>query len=371
MFILSNVKAIADETKPTTGYDGGFYIKSSDDNYKLKFNANLQMRYEYQVRESNTDINTFAFPRTRLIFTGNVFTPKLTYMIMPEMGDIDQTHTGTNVAQTANLYMRDLWFDYACSDYFQIRLGQFFLPRHRQAYTISTAQQFGEFPITALSDFSFAWDRGIDFHGAIAKLDYDLYLVNGTGGNITNTGKGINIGTRLVYNLFGKYGYTEGDTDYSEKPNLAIGGHISFNNSDNYNKAAAAPGGATPEYLLTSGDAAFKYKGFSLEAEFIDLYNNIGKASNPAFTVQAGYFLIPKKWEVAGQASRIFWNGSDNDWSEYIAGTSYYLKGHKLKIHATYSLLKFDLGNPVDAATFTGANDQVNHRFRILFGFAI
>jgi hypothetical protein len=353
----------AEDAKPQTGYDNGFFVQSADGNFKLKFNANMQLRYEYQVVELGRDINTFAFPRTRLILTGNAFTPKLTYMFMPEMGDYDQTHTSTGTGTTANLYMRDLWFDYAFSPKFQIKLGQFFLPRHRQASTVSTAQQFGEFPITALSDFTFTWDRGVDFHGSIGKLDYDAVLTNGSGGGLANVSRGMNIGTRLVYNIFGKYGYTESDIDCSESPNLAVGGHISYNNSDNYNKAATAPGGTGPEYLLASGDIALKYRGFSAEAEFINLHNYVTGLNHPAFTFQGGYFLVPKKWELAGELSYIFWDGTDNDQMEYVAGTSYYFKGHKVKVQATYSLL-------INEAAIAGSNDQVNHRIRALFGFA-
>lgn len=362
--VLTGTLAYAgEEAKPSTGYDNGFFIQSADANFKFKFNANMQMRYEYQIRESATDINTFAFPRSRLIFTGNAFTPQLTYMFMPEMGDYDQTHTSTGAGTSTNLYMRDLWFNYAHSDALQIKVGQFFLPRHRQASTISPQQQFGEYPITALSDFTFTWDRGLDVHGSVGKLDYDAVLTNGIGGGLQNVSKGMNVGARVVYNIYGKYGYSESDLDFSDSPNLAVGGHVSSNNNDNYNKAATAPGGAQPDYILASGDVALKYKGFSMEAEFIELYNHANGAAsknNPAFTLQAGYFLIPKQVEVAAQASRIFWDGTNNDQSEYIAGASYFFKGHKVKLQATYSLLINEVAG----------NDLIHHRFRTLMGFS-
>lgn len=368
MLLAGTVARAEDEPKPTMGYEDGFFIKSADGNFKFKFNANMQMRYEFRVVEGGNNTNTFAFPRSRLIFTGSAFTPKLTYMFMPEMGDYDQTHTGIGARQSANLYMRDLWFNYAFAKEFEIKLGQFFLPRHRQAYTISPQQQFGEYPITALGDLTFTWDRGVDFHGAISKLDYDAYLTNGSGGDITNASKGVATGMRVVYNVFGKYGYSESDVAHSEDPNVAVGGHVSFNNNDNFNKAAAD---ASPDYLLTSGDVAVKYKGFSFEGEVINLHNYEGGANSPAFTIQAGYFLIPRHLEVAAQASRIFWDGGDNDQSEYIGGVSYYFKGHKVKLHATYSLLIDEDGNGVAGNGFAAdPNDQIDHRFRMLAGFA-
>jgi hypothetical protein len=350
------------------GYDNGFFIQSADNQFKLKLNANLQMRYEYQTREGARDNNYFSIPRSRFIFTGHAFTPKLIYMIMPEMGDSDTTHATDDVS--ANLYMRDLWFDYAVTEKIQIKLGQFYLPRSRQAYTISPAQQFGEFPITALGDFGFTWDRGIDFHGSIDKLDYDAYVTNGSGGNLINASKGMNVGTRVVYNIFGKYGYTEGDLDNSEDPNLAVGAHFSFNNNDNFNNGTNnAAGDQSPDYSFASADVALKQKGLSFEAEFMNLHNHENGDHNPAVTIQAGYFMIPKKWEVAAEISHIFWDGGDNDESEYQAGSSYYFKGHKVKVQGTYAFLVDENGDPANAV-FVGDNSQINHRFRLLFGFA-
>lgn len=369
LLLVSAPVQAEEKAGPSVGYEEGFFIKSADEKYKLKINANLQMRYEFRAVEGGADTNTVAIPRSRLIFTGNVFTPKLTYMVMPEMGDYDQTHTDTGTGQSVNVYLRDLWFNYAVTNWFQVKVGQFFLPRHRQACTISPQQQFGEYPITALGDFTFAWDRGIDLHGSVSKLDYDLYVTNGTGGNLTNVSRGLAFGTRLVYNIFGKYGYSEGDVAESESPNWAIGGHASFNFDDNYNKAATA--NPSPDYLLASFDTAFKYKGFSAEAEFMNLHNYEGGANSPAFTAQAGYFIIPKHFEVALQASRIFWDGADNNQSEYVGGLSYYFIGHKVKLHATYSLLIDEDGNGTAGNGFTGvANSQVDHRARLLAGFA-
>lgn len=370
LLLLASAPVLAEEkTPPLAGYEEGFFLRSADEKYKLKINANLQMRYEFRAIEGARNTNTVSIPRSRLIFTGNVFTPKLTFMVMPEMGDHDQTHTSTGTGQSVNVFLRDLWFNYAVTRWFQIKVGQFFLPRHRQAYTISPQQQFGEYPITACGDFTYTWDRGVDLHGSVSRLDYDATVTNGTGGNLTNVSRGIAFGTRLVYNIFGNYGYSEADVTDSQSPHWAVGGHLSFNNNDNYNKAASAD--PSPDYLLASFDTAFKYKGFSGEAEFMNLHNFEGDANHPAFTVQAGYFIVPKHLDVALQASRIFWEGPDNDQSEYVGGMSYYFRRHKIKVHATYSLLVDEDGNGQASNGFTGvANAQVDHRVRVLVGFA-
>jgi len=353
------------------GYDNGFFIATDDGNYKFKFNANMQMRYEYRFCEKAGDVNSFVFPRTRLIFTGNVFTQNLTYMFMPEMGDLDQTMNITNRADSVSLYMRDVWFNYKFMDELQIKVGQFFVPRHRQASTISTMQQFGEYPITALSDFSFTWDKGLDIHGSIWKFDYDVVVTNGTGGNLINVGRGVNVGTRIVYNVLGHYGYSESDVKNSKEPNLAVGAHVSYNHNGNFNKVNQV-GGATPQYLLASGDVAFKFIGISAEAEFINLHDYAAGTNSPAFTVQAGYFIIPTHLELASQVSYIFWDGADNNEMEVVVGPAYYFKGHKVKVHLTYSLL-LDEDGPGAAGTapfIASADDRWDYRIRVLLGFA-
>jgi len=123
------------------------------------------------------------------------------------------------------------------------------------------------------------------------------------------------------------------------------------------------------EQLTT--DLAFKYLNFSLEAAYywrcIDpgARTNFGKEDASGYFVQAGYFLVPKKFEVAGRYS---WLNPDNpvssgnnDQQEYTGGLTWYFAGHPLKIQANYTYQKTD--------TATGdLNDHiVKTQFTLLF----
>jgi len=100
-------------------------------------------------------------------------------------------------------------------------------------------------------------------------------------------------------------------------------------------------------YQLTA-DIAFKYQNFSFEGGYH--FRNIdpeeptpfGEQDANGFYLQGGYFLVPKKFELAARYS---WVDPDNpnttennEETEYTGGLSYYLSGHSLKLQANYSL---------------------------------
>lgn len=99
-------------------------------------------------------------------------------------------------------------------------------------------------------------------------------------------------------------------------------------------------------YELTT-DLAFKYLNFSFEGGYYfrnidpDEQTTYGEENAQGFYLQGGYFLIPKKLELAG---RYAWVNPDNpnqvdddEQQEYTGGLSYYIFGHDLKLQANYS----------------------------------
>lgn len=59
-----------------SGYDNGFYIKSTDEDFTLKTNLFIQFRYTYlnfdkMVNTNNEDWSNFLVRRARVFFRGN------------------------------------------------------------------------------------------------------------------------------------------------------------------------------------------------------------------------------------------------------------------------------------------------------------
>lgn len=160
---------------------------------------------------------------------------------------------------------------------------------------------------------------------------------------------------RLQWNVVGRPGYGEGDLAYSETPQMAVGGGLAYNpdintSSDNafigidlanlnFRRQLATFGNArqlgwgTVNFTTYAFDGVFKYRGFSLQGEWY--FKNIERTFKGApclqtagvggactafapgllgnatgWYVQSGYYLIPRKLEVAARYS--YWDPDTN-----------------------------------------------------------
>ena len=157
---------------------------------------------------------------------------------------------------------------------------------------------------------------------------------------------------RLMWNIVGRPGYGEGDLVYSETPQAAVGGGLANNpgintSSDNafigidlanlnFRRQLAAFGNGrqlgwgTVNYTTYAFDGIFKYRGFSMQGEWY--FKNIDRTFDGApclqtnstpggncvtfapgllgnatgWYAQTGYYLIPRKLEIAGRYS--YWD---------------------------------------------------------------
>jgi hypothetical protein len=92
----------------------------------------------------------------------------------------------------------------------------------------------------------------------------------------------------------------------------------------------------------------FRWGGFSLTTEGYyrkTKMTSIGTAiwARPNLTdigyyAAAGYYILPKKFEIAGQAGQIIRQGPDNDSWQFGGGVNYYVFDNNLKLQAAYTL---------------------------------
>lgn len=118
--LIESVLADADtrssllETNLTGGWDGHFFLASSDGNFLLEAGGQLQVRYMHSVRDnSNADDSRGGFQnrRVKLAFTGHVIDPSLEYKV------------SVNVLGTLSL--SDGYVKKTLDDGFSLRIGQF------------------------------------------------------------------------------------------------------------------------------------------------------------------------------------------------------------------------------------------------------
>lgn len=372
---------VVEEEKPLSGYDGGFYIKTRDDAFKLQFNGRAQLQYRYVRKPNAPDDSTFMLRRGLLAATATFFekfevaasilagtTSGFTYATP---GGGTDTHRDqillSEFTGTLNLYPA-----------LSIQVGDVYLPMDRMGETSSKSRLFVEVPLTATQSdggtvrtiarnpFGTDQDMGVRINGDISKFSYSIGAVNGSGGHAYNANNELNYGLRLVYNILGNPGYTEGDFGWSEDPQLAIGGGAVYEDEDAVDSSTGLP---LLWALSTSGDAAFKWRGFTILGDvYMRKLRSVSGGSNYfnlddfGYYVHSSYFVVPKKLELGGRIAQIFREGPLNDSQEYGGVVNYYINGYNVRWQTDYTLVRDYEQNIGTVAV--GSYSKLLHRVR-------
>ena len=388
------------------GYDKGFFIRSSDDNFKLKINGYMQFRWtHYDTKARNhylmprferNDRTGFDIQRMRLILQGHAFTPDLYYHIQ----------LNSDSARGYNTSIHWAFMNYRFSDEFQVRWGIFKAASTRSQLMAEWGFQFPDRPMME-AVFGNTNSVGVRFWGHLfdKKLTYMFDVLNSlnTTANRTITTDPPEMDNnpallfRVVWHALGddlKEWVFEGDVNRNESPLLDIGFHYAFNEDEGdtrtvilpFPRQTPLPGGfgrTTTNGMQTNQfglDAAFKYQGFSAMAEYEVRFVDPRRAGRTPFTpwwlltgddsttgqhgglVQLGYFLpIPgmeDKFEAVARVDFISALAEEQEYAwEYGLGLNYYLQGaaagHKSK-------LQFDITKVPEVPTANAYSSLAN-----------
>lgn len=378
------------QSSMTAGYDNGFYIRSSDNKFSIKFNGLMQTRYTYyETRERNRNLapttkrddrSGFELTRVRFALSGNAGMKELTYWLQIK----------SEAATNYDTVLDSAWINYAFSDEFQVRTGMFSLKSTGTSLQTGTSQFVDDGVFDAV--YNLGTGIGVELWGSCAnkRVDWSFQVVNGTsdGGN-TNGGRvitpdpaeidgNIAIVARSTWHVLGEKPGThflyESDIDHLSTPAWDIGVHYAFND-DNFDGPGDTriptrrqrPYGIEGGFGLvnTNGlqfhqlgmDSGFKWMGFSAYAEYVIRLVDVRRATfdngplAPWFlasgdsattaqhgaNVQVGWMLpIPgweKKLEAVARVGGISALAGDAEGTwEYGAGMNYFIDGDRVKL---------------------------------------
>ncbi len=231
---------------------------------------------------------------------------------------------------------------------------------------------------------------------------------------------------RLMWNIMGRPGYGEGDLVYSETPQMAIAGGYAYNPSINtssnnafvgidlgnlnYRRQLAAFGNGRQlgwgvvDYSTWALDYVLKYRGFSFQTEYyfknVTRHNKGVPCMNTGCTSvasgllgnaqgwygQSGYFLLPRKLELAGRYA--YWDPDTNAAGDLVqeanVALTYYVNGnYDQTITLQYSNLAMGTGGyaigrsaplpsgsgtvPLDARGGTLIENAIRLQYQIFF----
>ncbi len=355
-----------------TGYEEGFFLKTKDDNFSLKFNAFFQFQFFIEDFDNQRDAEqgidlSFQIRRLRLYFTGNAFKPWLRYTIQ------------LAADRGSGFELRDAYIDLAHYEQAKPRFGQFKVPFNREELTSDSAIQFVDRSIVN-DEFALERDIGAMLHGGLFRniLEYGVGIFNGTGRNVDkNRDSDLLYAGRITIMPFGKYQYSQMYSENPDRPLLAVGAAVAFipgfdpvtegvSNRENLADAVLGINSdiTDADIFQFTADVAFKYLGFTAEAEYNlrHISPDIGdETAGHGLRVQAGYFIIPWNLLLAFRYGIIDPDAERKDdiRHEFTPAMGFYFFKQRVRITVDYSLL-------LESNQSDG--DFKNHRFRLQTG---
>jgi hypothetical protein len=176
---------------------------------------------------------------------------------------------------------------------------------------------------------------------ADGKVEYRAGIFNGNpASRLENDNDRYQYNARLMFQPFGEVKYSEGDFESADRPLLALAGVFESNdlhgatNADDF------------DTRILGADAVFKYRGLSAFAEYFSRRRVPEQAAafhSDGFHVQAGYFVVRNRLEVAGRYARFDPSDAipDNDQEEIGAAVNVFLRPvHLFKMQADWRRLR-------------------------------
>ena len=356
------------------GYDKGFYIKSTDEAFLLKISGYVRARWTGQNRQTDDrrtqgrqkqdDINGFEIEDLRLIFRGYIHSPRLSYQIVGS-SDTDAVNGWTT---------HSAWMSYKFSDEMSLAAGLGKVSFGRQELVSKTALQFVDRSV-ANELFNLERSIGVVLHGTLAKrLSYAMVVSNGIDNpndspSLDQLDTNFAYTARLVAHILGSSIKSESDLTHSQDPRLEMGISFAYNDDNGDDDPSAfysvperirrgrgiggnANADLTGTDLLQFGaDMAFRYRGSSLTAEYwlravdgdseLSTWEESTRRDHSTHQqggyIQAGYFVLPKRVEVAARLAGVWDNSGDNVW-EYTVGVNYFpWESHHVVLQADFT----------------------------------
>ena len=369
VFILASLSLNAQNTNTPKFGKGLFNLIGKDSTWSMKVGLRFQTLATSNWDAKNGISNpgsSMMIRRSRLKFDGFAYSPKLKYKVELGLSNRDQSGA-SQYTSNAPRYILDAVLKWNFSGNFVLWLGQTKLPGNRERVISSANLQQVDRSLLN-SRFTIDRDMGIQirhhFYLSETFLVKEIFsLAQGEGRNIStgNLG-GHQYTTRLELFPFGDFAskgdYKGSDLKFEQNPKLSLGFAYDFNNNASKTRSNQGSYMTNDVGFFSTNistlfiDAMFKYKGFSLMAEYADrdakdpfAKNSDGTLTNDIVQVGSGLnlqsgYLLSKTVEVSGRYTNISMDknitgkGAEN---QYTLGISKYISGHSLKVQTDVS----------------------------------
>ena len=385
MFI-SAAKLYGQEVGTSKFGKGIFNIKGENDSFSMNISARMQFLTSSTWIESDggygSPESNFLVRRSRLKFKGFAYDPKITYKL--ELGLSNRDISGANeFTSNAPRYILDAYVRWNFYKNFTLQVGQGKLPGNIER-VISSGDLAMVDRSLLNSRFNIDRDLGMQLrhHFKLSEkfIVKEIFAISqGEGRNITKGNLGGHQYTGRVEVLpFGNFkskgDYRGADLEREESPKLLVGVVYDINNDAVKSRSNMGSYLETNEGFYQTDintlffDTHFKYRGFSIMAEYADRTADDPIAKNEdnsptgdvvnvgdAFNFQMGY-VLPSNIAITGRYTNVNFEEivtAKNKISQYTLGLSRYVAKHKLKVQTD-----------VTYQTTATSNDQLVYRLQ-------
>jgi phosphate-selective porin len=299
----AEAQAAGGSTTSKSYWKDGSVFEFPDSGFTAKINTFMQTRYAFIDNDEGAgkkNTSGFSVTKARIYVTGTAMHEEFKYYLDGDFVGVK----GADGAQSTEL--KDAWLQWNACDWASLKMGQYKTQVSRQFNTSDHAIQFADRSV-ASDFFSLGRSQGLT---ASAKTDDGAWMGSAAIFNGLSDGEGINRGgvdtkhtgiAAVRWNAMGKMNsFEEGDIDFTDEMAVSLGAAYG------YTEAMQAAAGGNVKQTNISVDGNMKYKGWSVHGEYF--YENYDPEVDGAdsqkpmgFYAQVGYFLEPKKWEVAGR----------------------------------------------------------------------
>lgn len=107
----------------TAGHDGGFFMKSRDDAFRISPGGLLQFRYTYNHRKDAGDEYGFSMSRARLWLSGHVY-DNISFYVRGQFSGAVKLDAFEDSRDTGGLVLDRAWVGFELTESLSLRLGQ-------------------------------------------------------------------------------------------------------------------------------------------------------------------------------------------------------------------------------------------------------